>query len=158
VEDTTLRDYWRHFLNKAWFPGIVSRSPGKNLALGKPANQSSISNWSRGKTPQQDAARVVSGVFYGRANCHTDRIGFPWWQVNLEDRYLITEVRIFNRLGQLSVMNRASRLAILVSTEGEGWHTAFLKNDNAIFGGVDGIPLFGRQQHQSLPALFVSSC
>ena len=140
IDDTALRDYWRRFLDQAWQASMVPQPPGTNLALRKPATQSSTSEWSRGVSPKQDAARLVSGVFSGSYNNHTDLEDQPWWQVDLGDIRQIQQVRIYNRIGDGAVMRRARRFALQVSSDAAGWQTIFEKTDDLDFGGVDGSP------------------
>ena len=144
VEDTTLRDRWRAFLGRAQRAGIVPPAPGPNVAIGKKANQSSISSWSLGATPAEDAARLVSGKHSGSYNNHTDLDSPPWWEVDLEGRYDVREIRIFNRLGPLALTRRARRLTIRISLDRARWDVVYLKDDEAVFGGTDGSPLIWR--------------
>jgi hypothetical protein len=83
VEDTSLRDYWRCVCDLVRDTTLTPRPPLTNVALGKPATQSSISPWSQGATPEDDAAGVVSGKFSGFSNCHTGEEDGPWWRVDL---------------------------------------------------------------------------
>ncbi len=142
VEDTYLRDYWRRVLAGGWRASLVPRPPGRNLARGKPATQSSVSQWSHEDTPARDAARLVSGEFSGTYNNHTDFDAQPWWQVDLERRETLREIRIYNRLdSDPGIMARTSALAIAVSDDAQAWRLVYVRRSETPFGGIDGTPL-----------------
>ena len=61
----------------------------KNLALGRPATQSSVSRWSKFPTPEADAAGAVNGTIDGQPGFHTANEPCPWWQVDLQATYAI---------------------------------------------------------------------
>jgi Glycosyl transferase family 2/F5/8 type C domain len=140
VHDTSLRDYWQQFLDGGWRTSLLPRPPGTNLALGKRATQSSVSQWSREQSPEADATRLVSGALSGSYNNHTGLDDAPWWQVDLGMPCQIRQLRIFNRMGDPIMMQRTSRFALLVSDDGEHWHSVFSKVDGTVFGGIDGHP------------------
>ncbi len=141
VEDFYLRDYWRRLLAAAWRASLVPRPPGRNLALGKPATQSSVASWSCAPAPEEDAARLVSGRFSGKYNNHTGFDAPPWWHVDLERRENICEIRIYNRLdADPGIMARTARLAILISDDTQNWRTVYERQDEHPFGGIDGTP------------------
>ncbi|MGD1865592.1 MAG: discoidin domain-containing protein [Phormidesmis sp.] len=107
----------------------------KNVALNKPAKQSSTSKYSKKNDPQG----AVSGTKSGRYNFHTDCEINPWWQVDLEQIYELEEVRIYNRLD--SCRERASSLKIFISDNGLRWAQVHENNPSKDFGGIDGSPL-----------------
>lgn len=141
VEDRFLCGIWSRFLDRAWQTNALSRPRGPNIALGKPASQSSVSQWSREPSAERDAARVVSGRLSGWYNCHTDLEDGPWWQVDLGASQHIREVRIFNRAGPPEIMARTSHLALLLSDDERTWHEALVKRDDGLVGGIDEGPL-----------------
>jgi hypothetical protein len=106
-----------------------------NVALNKPAQQSSTCKYSK----PNDAQGAVSGVKSGRYNFHTDHEVNPWWQVDLEQIYKLTEVRIYNRLDSCS--ERACSFKLFISPNGKLWKQAYENNPSNIFGGIDGNPL-----------------
>jgi len=110
--------------------------PGRNLSLGKPATQSSVSPWSRGDTPEQDAGRLVSGTLTGEYNCHTALEDQPWWRVDLEAPCHIRQIRLYNRTADRDIMRRASRFRIQVSDDDLNWQTIFQKNTLVLFRGT----------------------
>jgi FkbM family methyltransferase len=105
-----------------------------NLALHKPAWQSSLSPWS---TPE-GAGGGNNGVRTGGFGFHTNLEIDAWWQVDLVEAHRIREIRLYNRIDVAS--ERANRLAIFLSVDGMRWSKI---HDQAgrRFGGVDGRPL-----------------
>lgn len=107
----------------------------KNLALHKPCQQSSISRWSH----LNDAQGAVNGIKTGNFSFHTNREINPWWQVDLQQEYLLSEVRVYNRL--YSQSERANTLSILLSNDADNWHEVYKYENSQPFGGIDGFPL-----------------
>jgi hypothetical protein len=105
-----------------------------NLARGKPASQSSTSEWSR----SNDAQGAVDGVINGSYAFHTGNQANPWWQVDLGGQASIDEVRIFNRLDCCA--ERARTLQVMLSDDGRQWRTVY-RHGGDLFGGRDGKPL-----------------
>ncbi len=68
-----------------------------NIALGKPALQSSTSFWSRGATVAADARHGNDGQVGDVDTFHTEFEKSPWWQVDLENIYNIKKIYITNR-------------------------------------------------------------
>jgi len=68
-----------------------------DLALGKPALQSSVSIYAKGRTEAEDAAMLVSRPLEPDYGNHTDMALPIWWMVDLCDEYVIDEVHIVNR-------------------------------------------------------------
>jgi hypothetical protein len=71
-----------------------------NVAKGKPASQSSLSQWSAGP---DDATRAVAGSFPAAFAFHTATENCPWWQVDLLDIYPIERIVVHNRLDAVSI-------------------------------------------------------
>lgn len=105
-----------------------------NLARGKPASQSSTSEWSR----RDDAQGAVDGIINGSYAFHTGNQANPWWQVDLGVQASIDEVRIFNRLDCCA--ERARTLQVMLSEDGRQWRTVY-RHGGDLFGGRDGKPL-----------------
>ena len=118
----------------------IRSPPGRNLALGRPATQSSVSPWSRAPTPEADAARVVSGIWTKSYNCHTALETRPWWRVDLQSVCRIQQVRIYNRLANLGMMVRTNRFEIQVSDDDATWRTVFNKDDGVLVDGRKQLP------------------
>lgn len=115
-------------------PVVDPAASGENRAKGRPANQSSRSDWST----SNDAQGAVDGVKNGSFGFHTASEPNPWWQVDLGVAKPISEVRVFNRLDFNP--ERARTLQVFVSNDGKNW-TRLFANDGSIFGGADGHPL-----------------
>ncbi len=101
-----------------------------NVALNRPATQSSVSIWSKARAPEADAAGAVNGKIDGEAGFHTERELSPWWQVDLGDVHSISEVRIFNRN---VCAHRLRNFTVLASLNGRSWEAVHSKADGAIF-------------------------
>lgn len=115
-------------------------SISKNVALNKPATQSSISQWSRASAVDLDAKGGNDGNYNRDYGFHTRREDNPWWQVDLGGLYSIESIMIFNRR---DCAYRLKRFSILVSRDGIDWKTAFRKTDDLAFGG-DGLPFMAK--------------
>jgi hypothetical protein len=109
-------------------------------------------------TTRQDAAGACDGVKNGRYGFHTSNDPRPWWQVDLGESMPLDRVVIFNRCdGQ--VEDRAGRLQVLVSGDGQQWSELYRHDGNKFFGQTDGKPLVvpaagkrGRLLRVALPA------
>lgn len=93
----------------------------RNIALGCRATQSSVSRWSRGLTPELDAAGAVNGDATEDYAFHTDYEAHPWWRVDLGRPVEVRELRVFNRAGDATQRARAFPLVVSVSLDGETW-------------------------------------
>ncbi|WP_036262303.1 FkbM family methyltransferase [Methylocapsa aurea] len=117
--------FWRH-------PKLIERS-GINVALRKPATQSSLSVYSR----PNDAQGAVSGVLNGSYGFHTGKENRPWWQVDLEASFPLEEIVIFNRLD--AARERAYFFVVKLASE-EGKFREVYAHNGVPFGGIDGTP------------------
>jgi FkbM family methyltransferase len=102
-----------------------------NIALNKPAKQSSTSQWSIGHSNEADARQANNGDKSGKMWCHTGEEANPWWQVDLQESYLIQGAVLFNRPDQAG---RLKRFRLLTSLDGETWRCVYQKKDDSIFG------------------------
>lgn len=116
-----------------------------NLALNRPAKQSSTSQWSQAS----DAQGAVDGNVSGGFGFHTESQPNPWWQVDLGAVTVLNEIRVFNRRDCCS--ERARTLQVLLSNDGVSWTRVFT-NPGTVFG-ADGTPL--RVSVKGLSARFV---
>ncbi len=107
---------------------------GENVALGRPASQSSRSRWSKPDDPQGGN----NGKKTGSYGFHTNTEVNPWWQVDLEQTRHVREIRVFNRIDMCT--ERVRTLAVMVSEDGETWQTLHTQ-EGSKFGGIDGRPL-----------------
>jgi hypothetical protein len=113
--------------------------PLRNLAIGRPALQSSTTNWSYNDDPSVDARGGNNGMITGHYGFHTGEEANPWWQVDLVEMVKIEEVRVYNRItGNCGY--RAASLQILFSEDGQSWALVY-ENNGQEFGGADGKPL-----------------
>src|SRR5579883_576303 len=114
-----------------------------NIALNKSATQSSISEWSRGRSPETDAARALDGNAAKDYGFHTDREDCPWWEVDLGSVAHVHALRIFNRDSSAEwLLRRASPLIVEISEDREKWRILFRTKLGQIFGGFSsGCPL-----------------
>jgi hypothetical protein len=123
-------------------PRRYARDSRPNLALNKPALQSSTGRASWHDEPALDAIGATNGMITGYYSFCTNTQLEPWWQVDLGAPVPIQEVVVFNRIdtfprgADLSV-----NLQILLSQDGEHWSRVFERRDEAPFGGADGNPL-----------------
>ena len=118
----------------AFYVRKVCQTVGKNLSLNKPAQQSSCINERMGKSQ-----RAVNGVKNGKHSFHRKKEVNPWWQVDLKEICLLTEIRVYNQVDNCS--DRARTLIILLSLDAKNWEQVYLNNQNYIFGGIDSRPL-----------------
>ena len=135
-----------HFLDIGRKRGYTSGSVDTvmnmpNLALNKRAWQSTISEWSRGKTISEDAMRAVSGDRRKDYGFHTALENFPWWIVDLGIICLVREIHIYNRVGHASVRQRALPMLIHVSSDGETWADLCHLQQGDAFGTEAGEPV-----------------
>jgi len=112
-----------------------------NLALGKPALQSSISQWSCHPTLAGDAGGAVSGEVEDKASFHTALEDAPWWRVDLGSTCNITEVWLFNRIESHDLAMRAARLAVDIGASEDEYTEVTRYEADTPFGGADGTPL-----------------
>jgi hypothetical protein len=68
-----------------------------NLALNRPALQSSTSSWSHSDIPEEDARGANNGKISRELGFHTQNERFRWWQVDLQEEFLIRKIVIYNR-------------------------------------------------------------
>ena len=92
--------------------------PFPNIALGRPARQSSTCAWSRHGDVDRDASGANDGRLDVAFGCHTDEEDGPWWRVDLEVPSLVYRVRIQNRR-ELEI--RLGGFRIESSMDGETW-------------------------------------
>jgi hypothetical protein len=135
---------------KAADAAVAPDPKAQNLALGKRATQSSVSPWSRGDTPEQDATRVVGGKFTGSYNCHTALEDHPWWRVDLERVCNINQIRIYNRTAGRSIMRRASRFELQISDDDKAWTTVFRRETESVIRGAKLSPFIWLPEKETL--------
>jgi hypothetical protein len=112
--------------------------PSTNIARGKPATQSSVSTLSRNLALRHDAGGAVNGLVTGTFGFHTGVDDPPWWMVDLEARYRLAEMWIFNRLDSPTTLEH---LRIYVSADGREWTLLADHKSDGNYGGAWGEPL-----------------
>ena len=113
-------------------------SESNDIALHKPAIQSSLSGWSRGDTLEADAQGANAGVIHDDCAFHTALEVDPWWQVDLQDAFVIDRIVLFNRR---ACAERLNHFSLLKSADGETWEVIYRKTDDEVVGGPDNVPL-----------------
>ena len=149
-EDLYLHDYWRDQVeavrSRARATSIVKPHGGTNLARSARATQSSICQWSRGQTVEEDARGAINGTVTGADGFHTQHEPNPWWIADLGSVLSLDEIRVFNSLKDPGMAARAYPLVIDTSCDGQTWERLFFNNGNSPYGGADGHPLIVRAQ------------
>ncbi len=119
-------------------PLFERAEPSPNIALGKPATQSSFCGLSRNNSLRADASGAVNGMVTGTYGFHTGHDDPPWWMVDLEGSFQLNEIWIFNRL---DVPSNLQHVRILISANGRDWGVLVDHRSDGNFGGAWGEPL-----------------
>ena len=102
-----------------WMPHIPALD---NVALAKPAWQSSFSSWSKKQSARLDAEGCNNGQINVDFGFHTNIEPRPWWTVDLMNIYLISRVCIYNRRMH---SERLNGFRILASDDGYAWRMIY---------------------------------
>jgi FkbM family methyltransferase len=105
-----------------------------NLALHRPALQTSVSRWSSAATAAEDACVATDGDTASPRFFCTDHEASPWWQVDLGAACMVEGLRIFNRVPH---HNRLMRFSVLVSMTGADWMPVWREFDAAFVDALD---------------------
>jgi FkbM family methyltransferase len=108
-----------------------------NPAMNKPALQSSTSIWSSTSKPEEDARGANNGQISRLYGFHTAYEGNPWWEVDLENEFVIRKIVLYNRQ---DCAERLKYFSVLASLDGEKWAVVFRKRDQLVFGLTDDLP------------------
>lgn len=108
----------------------------ENVALNRPATQSSVSEWSKG-TAHEDAAGGNNGLIDGISGFHTAMETGPWWQVDCEVQCELNEIRLYNRR---DCAERLRHFRIFISRDGMQWACVHEKTDDSVFGSDQIVP------------------
>src|SRR5690348_4488905 len=103
--------------NKHGVIGEISLNRLVNVAVNRPALQSSISQWSK----PDDPGRAVSSALHARggfAFC-TSVEATPFWSVDLQSAFRIRRITVFNR--EDTAADRSCPLIIETSVTGQAW-------------------------------------
>jgi len=102
-----------------------------NLAVGRPATQSSIGDWALGATCETAAAFANNGSRQD-GFCHTAREAGAFWQVDLGGIFVVSSLRLHARRSRLE---RLSKCRIAGSLDGRQWKTMLRKDGDQIESG-----------------------
>jgi hypothetical protein len=109
-----------------------------NLALWKPATQSSTCKWSNHVDPTTDASGATTGMLIGGWGFVTEFEQDPWWQVDLEGVHEIREIRLFNHLVR---PDRLRRFSLLIAMEPGNWREVYTRPTDDDFTEAHGEPI-----------------
>ena len=147
-EDLYLHDYWKGQVevvrSRARATSIVKPHGGANLARSARATQSSICQWSKGQTVEEDARGAINGIITGTDGFHTQHEPNPWWSADLGAPAFVDEIRVYNSLKDPGMAARAYPLVIDTSCDGRTWDRLFFNAGSSPYGGADGHPLIVR--------------
>jgi mono/diheme cytochrome c family protein len=90
-------------------------------------------------TTASDAAGACDGVIDGHFGFHTQQQEQPWWQVDLGEVLPLERVVVYNR--DDGVSQRAARLQVLLSADGQDWHVLYTHDGTPFRGFADQKPL-----------------
>jgi SAM-dependent methyltransferase len=141
---TPVQGMWSHQspgLTLATMPRRRTLQSRCNLAIGRPALQSSTSIWSWHDDPALDAAGGNNGQVTGYFGFCTELESEPWWMVDLDAVQPVTEVVVYNRLDGHEWAQRAAHLCVSFSNDNKSWRETYSRNEDHAFGGADGRPL-----------------
>lgn len=96
------------------------------------------SQTSKAVTSADDAAGGCDGVVDGTWGFHTPEIDNPWWQVDLGRVEPLSHAILWNRP---QAPERAARLEVRLSTDGQAWTTAYRHDGTVFLGHPDRHPL-----------------
>jgi cytochrome c-type biogenesis protein CcmH/NrfG len=115
--------------------GTIVNVQKLNIALNKPTTQSSVY---RPEAYGYDPYGACNGRKNGRFGFSTCKENQPWWQIDLQGTYQLSEIKVYNRIG---FEERASTLNVLLSQDALNWELSYSNDQKNIFGGIDGKPL-----------------
>ena len=101
-----------------WLIFCIPATAQTNLALNKPTQMSSV------YSAEFAGAMCVDG---NKGNfCHSKQELNPWWQVDLQDSYSISEIVVTNRSGY---GERSRTINALLSSDGQNWQRIYTHNE-----------------------------
>jgi hypothetical protein len=113
---------------------VATRIGRVNIALNRPATQSSTSPWSTDPNVEIDARVANNGDLSSPRWFHTSHEVRPWWQVDLERSFVVKRVVIHNRPGY---EGRLNNFTLLRSHDGQEWIEFFKKRDSLAFAAFE---------------------
>ena len=90
-------------------------------------------------TTASDAAGACDGIIDGHFGFHTNQQAQPWWQVDLGEVLPLERVVVYNR--DDGVSQRAAKLQVLLSSDGQDWHVMYTHDGTPFLGFADQKPL-----------------
>jgi hypothetical protein len=135
--------HYAHVGRKAGYlplaPLVIADVPlAANLALRKPATQSSTWEGAAARPPELDAAGAVDGDVTKAQGFHTAIEANPWWMVDLLAPHLLYAVHIYNRSDHYHIRARASPLVLLGSLDQQDWTALLRTAPGELFGAERG--------------------
>jgi predicted SAM-dependent methyltransferase len=116
---------------------LIKKSDRVNIALGKFACQSSLSQWSKSPESLLNINGKKSGEFF----FHTENEQHAWWQIDLDNIYPLSSIEVFNRGSAGSELaDRANSMAVFISADGMQWEKIY-SGGKSFGGSVDNNPL-----------------
>jgi len=88
--------------------------------------------------PAEDARGGCDGVKNGQWGFHTAYEADPWWQIDLGQSGPLERILLYNRC---DLAERAARVRVLLSDEGEQWRQVYQHDGTAFYGYSDQKPL-----------------
>ena len=90
-------------------------------------------------TPEEDALGACDGLKTGSYGFHTSLDADPWWQVDLGQPTPLDQILVYNRCD--GSQDRAWRLRILLSDDGQAWRQVYQHDGTPFLGVTDNRPL-----------------
>ncbi|MBS1101576.1 discoidin domain-containing protein [Gluconobacter sp. Dm-62] len=126
-----------HFLKKGiWegrIPDIPKNEDKKNISIDKSAIISSISEYSTGKTREDQGKSSIDSSYVENYSFHTQKEYHPWLEIDLERDYSICRIEVYNRDCDQMVKERCIPLHIYSSKDKINWHLVHI--ESKLFGG-----------------------
>lgn len=124
---------FRTWQTRRWWPPIDLLD---NVALAKPAWQSSVSHWSTPPNARIDAEGANNGQTHRDHGFHTGGEDRPWWTVDLQHVHQLSRVRIHNSRHH---GERLNGFRLLASLDGHDWQVIHRSPHTTDLGGESGL-------------------
>lgn len=125
----------RHWQVRRWWPHVDLLD---NVALARPAWQSSVSHWSAAGGPRADAEGGNNGQLHQNFGFHTGFEEKPWWTVDLQQVHLLSQIRIHN---SRTHRERLNGFRLLASLDGHDWRVVHRSPDGVDFAATADSPV-----------------
>jgi hypothetical protein len=142
TSDTYLASFWLRKAGNA-YDFREGSNPGEdldqrhNVAFRKPTQQSSVDHEAARTSPVNAYAlgHGNDGIRRGSFGFHTLGEDHPWWSVDLLDQFLISEIRLYNRVETPELADRSRFIAVEIRGS-DDWKEIFTLDGRSTFGGV----------------------